>query len=383
MLLVLDDSLNNKTEEFFENAAPAIENIATAAREGKHILSGNRELLQRLSKLSCISRISSASIKKCQEQMPEYANLKNIASDYVQVMPDGNDRINIIGGQRIINIPLQKFTDTSMIQESVLIGENLIDCEFYKIVAEVYSSKNNLGRLKIRHEGRLGGGSTIVDVYKQTQDEDKRPCLCVADSDKKCPSSDIGEIVRKLDRIDDETKPISRYVHILCREAENMLSCKQLELACSKTESRLKALQSLNDIEKCNDEARLYIDIKKGLELIEVFKLSPDNSCRIYWIDFFSGFCRSCGYSKNPCLRNSGCYVKEDNCYLKEAEGSCECTIMLGFGDSIFENVVEQLKLNTAQKVAEMLSPFVYAEWMRVGHIVFSWCVGRSHRSAL
>jgi hypothetical protein len=382
MLLVLDDALNNKGDDFFASASFAIENIAIAAREGKHILLGSRDLLQRLSTLSCISAGSAASIKKCKEQVPEYANLKKVVSDYVQIMPDGDDMINIVNKQRIINVPLRKFTDTSLIQESVLIGENLIDCDFYKIVAEVYASNNKLGTLKICYEGRLGGGSTIVDVYQMTQEENKRPCLCIADSDKKFPSSNFGKIIKKLEKINDETKPISRYFPLLCREAENMLSCKQIELVSSMDDTRLKALQSLNNIEKYNSEVRLFMDLKKGLKLIDIFK-SSDNSCREYWIDFISAFFRSNGHNKSPCLKEVDCYVKEDNCYLKQVESSCECTIMPGFGDNIFENVVEQLKLNSVSKVVEMLSSSVSDEWMRVGHIVFSWCVGRRRRSVL
>jgi hypothetical protein len=383
MLLVLGEELNNKPDDFFAHEISAIENMATAANEGKHILIGRRDLFERLSNLSFISSRSSASYKKCKEQLPEYANLKSITSDYIQVIPDGNDTINIVDGQRIINIPLGRFTDTSMIQESVLLCENLIDCDFYQIVAKVYALKKKLGTLKMRYEGRLGGGSTIVDVYQQTQGENKRLCLCIADSDKKFPTSDFGEIIKRLERIDDKAKPLSKYIPLLCREAENMLSYKQLELACSMDESRLKALQSLNNIEKCNDEERLYIDIKKGLKLAGVFKLAIDNPCRNYWNNFLSSFCRANVYNNNPCLRKNNYHINEHNCELKEEDDSCECTIMPGFGDNIFENVVMELKRNSGQKVAEMLSSSVSDEWMRVGHIVFSWCIGRGRRSVL
>ncbi len=372
MLFVLHDTLNDKTDDFFESIATAIENIATAAREGKHILVGSRELLQRLSGLSFISPANLASIRKCREQAPEYGNLKHSASDFVQVMPDGEATVDIVNGQRVITVPIRKFADTSMIQETILIGENLLDIRFYKIVARVYASKNKMGKMKIRSDGQFGGGTTTVDLYQKLQDEDERFCLCVVDSDKRFPGSGLGTIAQKIVTIDDNNKTTTRQISLLCREAENMISLPQLESVCEKEVSRVEALRVLGKIESCDHEARFYIDLKNGLKIANILKLQ-DKTCRQYWINSISDISSLIGTCKSPCLEGGECCGEEKN---------CKCAIMPGFGEAILKNVVDKLERYSIPKVAEMISGPVIDEWMRVGRIVFSWCVGKERQLA-
>ena len=259
-----------------------------------------------------------------------------------------------------------------MIQKSVLLGENLHDCRFYKMVAKVYASNNRLGTLKLNCEDRLGGGSSITDVYRYTQEEDKRLCLCVVDSDKEFPSGNLGLIAHKLTEIDDESKPISRCIHLSCREVENMFSCKQLDLVIRKEATRMEARRVLGIIEKCNRHIRFYIDIKNGLTIEKILKL-PNNPCRKYWIDSILAIQRSNGKPTASCLGMSKCYEKDKD---------CACTIMPGFGEAILENVVEELDRYSIPKIDEMLCEIVRDEWMRVGQVIFSWCVGRNRQVA-
>jgi len=373
MLFVLNDELLHKDDEFFHNVAQALENMATGAREGKHILIGNRSLLLRLSQLPFISRLSSASISKCKEQLPEYAQLKEITSDFVEVIPEGHAHVLNIDHRRIINLPIHLFSDSSIIQETILLGENLLDSNFYRIVADAYIFLNNLNALKLRYDNRLGGGSTTIMVYRQIQDDNNRFCLCVADSDKQFPGDNLGMIAKRLAEIDDENRPISRCILLLCREAENMLSCRHLALPFSHNDQRIEALRKFEIIERIRQEARFYVDIKNGIKIKDVFEFPKDHPCRQYWIDCLSEIYRSCGRT-TPCL--------SENCCLGEDE-ECECTIMPGFGDTILEQVINNLERNSIKKVTEMLSESVYREWMKIGQIVFSWCLGKSRRAAL
>ena len=373
MLLLLHDTLTDQSDDFFQNSALAIENIAISAIEGKHILIGNRELLNRIAQFPFISRLSSASIMKCKQQLPEYARLQHLASDFIQISHDCHAHVTVSNNQRIINLPIKSFNDSSIIQETILLGENLIDSTFFEIVAETFAFINKFGSLKLRSEKRLGGGSTTPEVYKHIQDGNNRFCLCIIDSDKMYPLSNPGIIANKIQDIDDDNRPISRCIFLSCREAENMLSCKQLQLPLSCNDVRYNALERFTIIEQCNPEARFYIDIKQGLRFKDVFKFTKDHPFRQFWITCITDICRQNGI-RYSCLDSDDCFWEDDN---------CECTIMPGFGDDILEQVLDKLKYYSANKVSEMISGPVNDEWDRIGQIVFSWCLGRDRRPVL
>jgi hypothetical protein len=142
MLIVLDSSLIQALENCTTTSAPivdALENIARAYRGGKHLVSGDRPVLQYLSKSDRLEAKASALYARLFSKYPEVSTLPTKFSRYIEVTTsESSVRIISTRNTRVYRCPPEYFADTSMLERPTLLCENMEDARFLERIAEVY-----------------------------------------------------------------------------------------------------------------------------------------------------------------------------------------------------------------------------------------------------
>jgi hypothetical protein len=370
MLLLLDDAFTELQDTFFQEFKEALENVVRAHREGKHIVSGSRQVLERLLALDFLSNESAAMLRQLKNNLPQTGNLPNQLARHVRIIPSMRDECAVIINSHIValHVPLAKFNDTSTIQESILLSENLTDTYFYEIVANVYAWNKNLSGLKTRINKIGGGGNAVSQQYNEIQERNNVLCLCVVDSDKECPNDGNGQTARNTLNLNNPNKVFTEVVPLEFRDVENMLSCKQLELVSMGDNKRMKALSALEWAENNGiANMRFYFDFKNGIKLSKLYRLPVCHPIREYWLNMLAALPTTVKIPFSAtCSNEMECIT---TCHT-------DCTVVPGFGDAILSNVLDKLKQLTLLKQRESVCNQTYPEWERVGGIVFSWCCG-------
>lgn len=175
-------------------------------------------------------------------------------------------------------------------QKCCLLGENLEDCVFFQHVAAYYRDKHGLKGLQESFQNDPGGGNTIGNTLKERVQKDRRPILCIADSDRKYGRSTAypqepskGETYKRAKDVSDEltkdqTLPPHKLFHLDVHEVENLIPIsllREFQAGCPQMEAGLDKLEELKNLR--NSEPVLYYDLKNGFPYL---KPGPK---RAYW----------------------------------------------------------------------------------------------------
>lgn len=167
-----------------------------------------------------------------------------------------------------------------------LIGENLDDCEFYKLLAVRYLKEHNIKGINIAFHSSQGGGATTNKAFENSILVNRIPTLCIVDTDvkyhktKKYPQEPaIGDTAKKvldtLGKFPETTPPIYDLLCLPVHEIENLIpSCIIINLSPKPKEMR-SFLKSLRTID--GGQPILYYDFKEGFR-----KLKKDQAIE-YW----------------------------------------------------------------------------------------------------
>jgi len=371
MLFLLDDGLL----ECLDDAADAdlvrnaVEFLSLAHREGKHILTGSREILEDILAKCSLRQRDAAMLERIRNERSQYGHFHLSVNRYVRVVRRAATHIQENGSQRIIYISLDKLQDSSTVQKTILLAENLLDTDLYLLFAKVYMSHARMKTLQVVAEQRGGGGSQVVTEYERIRNSQSRLCLCLVDSDKRAPESSIGDIGRKISAMNSGSSPMCEAVITKVRMIENHFSIRQLEIPSIGNSDRMKAISFLEKMEQHSLlELRQSINFKDGVDLSKIHALPPDAPERSFFKQELKKLASSRAIAESPCLT-------EDECH---GDPTCECGIMPGFGDAILENTLRELSRMSIPKLKESLCPATRNEWLDIGGIVFAWCCART-----
>jgi len=309
-----------------------------------------------------------AIFKQVRNQIPQTKSIIEKITHHVLIVGAANSsETGMDTNTGAIRIPLDFLNDTEIIQKTILLTENLIDADFYQMVGRVYATRERLLGVRINLELRGGGGNTTANEYQNLQNASRRICLCIVDSDKKCPNDAVGETARRVLGVNDSSKLLCNVVVTTCREAENMLSSRQLELVSSGDRNRMMAWTALEHIERSPfAKTCLYIDLKKGLELKEIYS-TPNSNPRQYWEPLIPRIAQVIKYpGDSQCIVSGTCQKHEE----------CKCEFIPGFGNSILDNVTNELLHLSTHKLSESVSPNTEEEWLNIGAAVLTWGCG-------
>ncbi len=260
MLVKLCDSILSNIND---DALSAIQNIAECARDGRHIVLAKRSLLQKLSAIEKLSDIDRRCFLQVSKKITQYGDIGLNFHTYIVVVSGKEEfKIKNIDGNTIYEVPIHYFKSSTSLQSTLLICEDLTDCDFYDFLGKRYIEKSKLNyRIGFT---KIGGGGANTEVnYESHLKSCNTPCITIVDSDKKSDDAAVGKTAYNVCKIYEECKNAhitSTYV-LPVREKENLIP-PMLYYEIDKNDSR----KILLDIYKLSPDIYYYGDIKSGLK---------------------------------------------------------------------------------------------------------------------
>jgi len=366
MLILIHSSVvdNGEKNTWDEETVLALENLATARREGKHSVIAERETLKKIALCSRLSPIARNVYKHLSNQATQnFISYPSVVKRYIEVNPCLEPQVVENSGQKIIKVPPRFFKDSESVQKTILLGENLDDAVFYETIAKVYLRWKKINA-QIECDGRGGGGSTISREYINIQTLNRRFCLCIVDSDKIAPNGNLGPTASKLLNSDDPNRRKTQIFILDCRESENLIPNSILSKLYSRKQERLEALTI---IESISLEVRCFLDIKNGTYLNKIIGEKNDQ-IKKFWSPKIPQIPNISDRINNSCQANWQC---------SSNSGECQCKISLGLGDKMLSKTVEYLKDNSPHEIARIVDPKP-SDWEKIGQVVMDWCIAES-----
>lgn len=224
MLFYLTDSLfvDQNANDYLE-IATAISNISIAVYESKHSINGDYRILEHMSKNADIDIRARKILNNVVQQFAFYS-IPQCISFYIEVVREiVNQPLREEGSKQIAQICYKEFLDTKSTQESCLIGEYYFDCKFFRVILNWYKMKKGI-TLSTSFEDIDGSGDDTYKKIKQFVGRNKRPTLCIVDSDRKYSKQEIakdstcGKCMKLFPQ-----KYIYRFVALNVHEVENLV----------------------------------------------------------------------------------------------------------------------------------------------------------------
>ncbi|MCA6503327.1 MAG: hypothetical protein ACK5U6_14245 [Pseudanabaena sp.] len=353
----------------------ALEYLATAHREGKHIIAGNRNTLETIVASDNIDDKTKAVYNRLISNATELWNIRKKLSAYIEVIEkEGSTNIDKSSGKNIIRFPISFFRDSYNLQKTFLLCESLNDGKFYKFVGIAYTHEINAIKILIELDNlSLSGGnaSAIYEEKAKAKPDEQRLALCILDSDKVAPNCSRGSTANGVIAKHANYSPAFMSYYILeSREVENILPFKFIEKICASDTNKVQIVKSLNSFltNTTLEEIYPFLDLKNGTYLHEPIKKVVDPKS----IDFWK--------SKSQIIikQNPKC-IEDWFCVTKNNKGQeCSCSISQGLGE-IMDDIIKYIEDDKtdidklAREIWQHLSPFQKAEWERIGSNIISW----------
>jgi len=375
MLFVLDSSLSTYA---FQNVPPEVvtglDTLAMGFREGKHIVAGPLPTLNALLRIGNLEPKTKAALRFARDRFPELMALPAQFGCYAVVVPHsaGGIRKTSNGGRQVVEIPIGHFSDSSRIQKTVVLGENINDADLAVLMAEFFRSQKRAFRsIPIRHESRGGGGGNLGDEYQRLHDGRERFTVIIVDSDKASPGSALGSTARAVLRVHaDNGGPAMMEIVVLdCHEMENALPDVFYEEAFLSDHDHRESVELLRRLSQNSElEMRKFIDIKSGISLGQIFSMPANSPAKDFWSTKLTVLR---AHSPLAAQHHADC-ASSDSCTHPDA---CQCWFLRPNGNDILGRALELIPRFNAQQ-RNSFGPQCSQTWNTVGKVVFEWCSG-------
>ncbi len=269
-------------------AISVLEDMANSLQRGKHIVFAFRDTIQHIIDIPTLSPRAKSVYRYVQTHLPELRTYYDSLVRRIELVSNNLAAESYVDEHcQVFRLPIRHFSDFMTFGETVLLTENLTDARFYIKLTEAFLARESLGRLPLQYEIRGGGGNTTAQNYTEIQNTRQRLCLCIVDSDKKTPTDNIGSTAQNVLNSNDNNCLLTECYVIRPRDVENLIPISVLrELEDVNYNSMIDFLTLL---ESKSAEAKLYVDIKNGLRLGELYHRSPNNSSYThYWSNILS-----------------------------------------------------------------------------------------------
>lgn len=270
MLFYIDKSIGDAIEadELSEAEILELQFLAIAAQRGSCIVCGEYHSLSTLAnREDNIGVVFRKVLSKytTQRAIMEKVNIifcicKCSAKDLPPYIVNKVQEISI---DRIVN------SRWNLFQKCALICENQSDCEYYTLLGLDYCNQNSISEYAVDFTYQGGGGQTTATAYNNMVCRERRPALCIVDSDKKhgnnCPLGKTCVEVQNMTASFSDSEPPFRTVVLQVHEVENIVPLVILAKVYKgepSIDSNIQLLKKLAEIE--NGAPLLYFDLKQG-----------------------------------------------------------------------------------------------------------------------
>lgn len=331
----------------------AVKNILLGVFESKHLMCANLNVLtfftEKITDHDALSTLRDIINKY---SFINYTSIKR----RIKVIPQDNIHELIQDGDyKIINLSINYFQDSKMIQPTIILGEDTQDTDFYYIISKFICKKYNYN-LNLCYDSDNGGGSSISDRYKRFQNKNERFCLAFVDTDKHFPEDDEGGTLKELRNTANLNNHMCQYMVIDVQEIENLVPFNYIADIPALSQDDLNAI---NYIQINNPELLRFYDLKKGIKK-KTICLHPN-------VEKFKE------YARQVCISNPNIIDFEEYYIAKNDD------------DLVYNQLCRILKFTigalTEMKKEPVLLDFQEEEWLRIGNEFFFWACARSQEA--
>jgi len=352
---------------------PALENLANAVREGKHLVISDRETLKIITQCQDLSKTTQAIYNILYNKFSELRSYLSVVTRYIEITDLLEPKLSSLSGKEVIQVPLGFFENTESIQKTILLCENIRDTSFYQTIARVYVIwKNTNINIKLEFEPRGGGGNTINTEYDNIQKNTKRLCLCILDSDRISPEGKLGSTAVLIASIaqNQNSQFFRTKVFILnVHEIENLIPNSILLEICSGNQQREDAMKRIKTLQEIRgSQIKHFLDIKEGTLMYKIFN-STNPKDKLFWESHVLEINTILKCINDDCLADWKCNKSKSN---------CQCQISLGFGEHTLDNTIEYLEKIEPHKIAREFNNDMKPEWEKIGQVVVDFCIAHS-----
>jgi hypothetical protein len=365
VLRITDDFISSiNTHNVRDETINAINVLAKSRQEGKHLIVSSRENIEFLLDSGFLNRNSESVFLRVLSNITQYGSITKHLSHIVHILPYSYEYSYNEGTPNIIHIPIEHFSDTSSVQSTLLLTEDLEDASIYTIIARYYMTKRGI-KLQLSSELSHGGGNNTSDQYEYYQSNFDRFVLCIVDSDKNHPTDSLGDTASCILRIDDDDVPFC-YFHVLdAHEVENLLPPYFIKEVSVEGSSAYRAAQSLSNLHSRESISYLYLftDIKDGTTLSDILPFTQD----IYKEenDHIDEISNAFETIDNICARNHVC--------INKGISDCSCLINPSTGGIDLASIANCINNSSFYEINSKIPSTLDKSWSRVGRLIFSW----------
>ncbi|ANC06739.1 MULTISPECIES: hypothetical protein [Bacillus cereus group] len=275
MLIKIDDTVIQQIKSKLHSInitspeVKALNNIATAIKEGFHIISASLDTLEFLYKFDLLEHDSKRMYFSVFSKFTYLSSYEQFCEDCILIKDSSCifNRTNTVTNKTVFEIPIDYFSHLVSILPTILLSEDMSDCEFYEKIAKKYITENHHKvNAHLKFDLRSGGGSGSYKTY-QYEINKGHLVLAISDSDKTYPTDKIGSTLLMLRRTYNSHRhnKITELLELDVREKENLIP-PSLYLLCHNVYSK-EFLLKLCKIENSHihQEKLRYIDLKDGI----------------------------------------------------------------------------------------------------------------------
>lgn len=365
MLLYIDNTFVTEIQKNNKTAIEALNLIALGRKQGNHLLLAERSNLKVIRDCEYVSEDTKRVFTFLYENFPNFAIIKSKLTFYIKII-SGTKHMSLVKSdlQHICEISYDYFQDLKIITETVVIGENQSEIEFYKYIANHCKQNRDLSSLPLKCQSRMGGGNTTHTVYSNEQDQEQSFCLCYVDSDKKYPNAQVGDTLKAVRKADNPCKLLSKLYELKVREIENIIPINILEKVIDLDINHKNGLLTLKKVLKSENYKDLFfLDFKNGISIKNYKKINDVNL-----IKFINTLCINSGLHTKQQLDDFK-HIEDENYFPTRV-------VIQGLGSNILDRVIKFINQNKT-----LIPNFDFNEqkdeWFSVGDNFINWtCSG-------
>lgn len=361
MYIHLDNSLDNLDLDNSQNLKN-LGYLLDGFSEGYFIISGNRGLLEKLSKCHNLSKSAREAALFAYKNYATHQGFYNKIPFKVIITLE-NTEIDNISKKWIIDIT--KVKPGFLAQGVLILAENLNDSKFLNYSAEHFFIKNrkDFPLLKISNHFQGGGGDTITGELKNQLEKMQEFIFCFKDSDKYSPKCNLSNNANKCINLINKNSWLSFFSHTQCREAENLIPNSLLEKTPNIPYDKLEKLRILEN--KSNIHFYPYIDIKCGLTKKFYNNLGANSRKGKYWASVFDFL------GQNDIIKNCE-FDAKNNCKVHKQLADKNCVLLEASNEKTLDHVISFLNDISVHKSFEIIkNDPTNTEWLKIGETVF------------
>lgn len=263
MIIIIKSDINIEVDTV--KKARALDNILASFGECRHLVWMPRELTKSLLEFDLLSAYSKRVLHELYSFVAETKGIEQEFNFHITI--DFNSPQLLQTSEECITIGYGLLCESTSLNKSILLTENLKDAELMEISARTYLSlSGKLSACKISVDQRGGGGNTTFDSFSQLE-RNNLFFLCIIDSDLKHPKGPTGTTAKRFKDTQHGLKN-RRYLRILeCHEIENLIPLAVIkELRGAEYEGSFIQKLDRNSLDRRYPDHKAGLTIKSAME---------------------------------------------------------------------------------------------------------------------